>query len=308
MAHPEGWDRLAAREDRFVSAEGLRLRYVAATRAGSALIVTERPGGQCSGNSAWKHFAPYLPAGRLLVDPGRQEAPAFEKLAITAPEVAAASREIAGRLTLAGTPTHDVRAAKEYALSELAPGRVEGAISEAPTTEGDREPPPPPAQGEHGVEWGQAIHQLLELAMGSPDADIAAWAATVLEENGLDASHAPAAAETVAAVVGSDIWARARSSNRRMTEVPFHVALDAAALPTVIRGAIDLVFEEQGGWVLVDFKTDAVSSPEDVGALADRYAPQLRLYARSWELCTGEKVSEAGLYFVRADRFETLAL
>ncbi len=308
LAHPEGWYQLAEGEERFAAAEGLRLRYVAATRAGSALIITERPTGQCSRNNAWKHFAPYLPAGALLEDPGEQEAPTLEKLTITAKEAANASRDIAGRLARAETPTHDVRAAKEYALSEPALAPEAGDRSEARAAEADREPTPLPGRGEHGVEWGQAIHQLLELAMASPETDLLFWAGTLLEENGIVASRAPAAAETVRSVMSSDIWARARASDRRMTEVPFHVALDDTTLPTIIRGAIDLVFAEPGGWVLVDFKTDTVGATGEVDALTTRYAPQLWLYARAWELCTREKVSEAGLYFVRVDRFVVVDL
>ena len=38
-------------------------------------------------------------------------------------------------------------------------------------------------------------------------------------------------------------------------------------------------------------------------ALVRKYAPQVRLYAQSWERITGEQVKEMGLYFSRANRF-----
>jgi ATP-dependent helicase/nuclease subunit A len=206
-----------------------------------------------------------------------------------------------------------VRAAKEFALST---GGLEGG--QVSVIEGGREPGPAvtevpaqetasaPAEGEFGVEWGQAIHELLELAMRHPDADLLPWARTVLAESDIDRVHAGAAADTVASVTGSDIWKRALASGRRLTEVPFHIMLDYTEPPTLIRGAIDLVFSEGNGWVLIDFKTDTVSSPGDAEALMSKYAPQLRLYGQAWEACTGEKIVEAGLYFVRSGEFRSV--
>jgi ATP-dependent helicase/nuclease subunit A len=60
---------------------------------------------------------------------------------------------------------------------------------------------------------------------------------------------------------------------------------------------IDLVFEEAGGWVIADYKTDAITSPEKLQELTVYYAPQVKLYTRFWESLTGEKVKEAGMYF-----------
>lgn len=64
---------------------------------------------------------------------------------------------------------------------------------------------------------------------------------------------------------------------------------------TLLSGAIDLAFEEEDAWVLVDYKSDHVSG--NLRELADWYAPQIRHYRRSWEELTGKKTL-AGLYFV----------
>jgi ATP-dependent helicase/nuclease subunit A len=66
---------------------------------------------------------------------------------------------------------------------------------------------------------------------------------------------------------------------------------------TVVRGVIDLVFGEEDGWVVVDYKTDAVQGKGALDAAAAKYAPQVRLYARAWERGTGEKVKETWLLF-----------
>jgi ATP-dependent helicase/nuclease subunit A len=297
LAHPEGWDGLAEKESAFTTAEELRLRYVAATRAGSALIVTQRP--KSNRWNAWRHFQPMLPGDRFLEDPGERAAPARDIIAISAADASAAVEAVTSRLARAEVPTYAVRPAKELALST--PGQA------AAQTSGPEVPEAlPVADGEHGVEWGQAVHQLLELAMREPEADLQEVAGALLEENGMNPSHAPAAVETVSSVTASEIWKRAQGSTRSLSEVPFELTLEDTELPTLIRGAIDLIFPEDGGWVLVDFKTDLVSSDAGAAALAERYAPQLALYKQAWERCTGEPVREMGIYFTSFDEYRLL--
>lgn len=65
----------------------------------------------------------------------------------------------------------------------------------------------------------------------------------------------------------------------------------------LLQGVIDCCFEERGGWVLVDYKTD---SAQDVPGALDRHRPQLELYAQALETITGMPVRERVLYLVRA--------
>ena len=189
-------------------------------------------------------------------------------------------------------PTFEVQAAKRYAL---ATGRLDSSAFPGLQNLED---------GEHGVEWGTVIHMLLQVAMETPGVDLEGLARTALPEHGLDASLAGAAADTVNSVLNADIWQRALASNRRLVEVPFEILLQReASIPILVRGSIDLVFKETDGWVLVDYKTDSLPGGRP-DALVDRYAPQVRLYAESWERITGEKVKEMGLYFSRPGLFE----
>ena len=157
--------------------------------------------------------------------------------------------------------------------------------------------------GEHGVEWGTVIHQLLELASQTPQADLTRLAQTALPECGLDAGLAGAAVATVRSVTKSEIWKRALESCQRYTEIPFQILLDEnvkdESIPTILRGAIDLIFKEADGWVLVDYKTDK----GDPAKLLETYAPQLGLYSRCWERITGERVKEQGLFFSRTSKY-----
>ncbi len=72
--------------------------------------------------------------------------------------------------------------------------------------------------------------------------------------------------------------------------------------PVVLQGAADLLFEENGGLVLVDFKTDHVKDPAE---LWERYRGQLELYRDALEQSTGKKVKECLLYSFYLDRTVT---
>jgi ATP-dependent helicase/nuclease subunit A len=66
----------------------------------------------------------------------------------------------------------------------------------------------------------------------------------------------------------------------------------------VLRGQIDLWFEDRGKTVIVDYKTDRVSAA-DAPAHAEQYVLQLRLYALALERLTGRAPDEAYVYFLR---------
>ncbi len=61
----------------------------------------------------------------------------------------------------------------------------------------------------------------------------------------------------------------------------------------MIKGIVDLIFEEDDGFVIVDYKSDRGISAEK---LAERYTLQLRLYRSAVELTMEKKVKEAYLY------------
>jgi ATP-dependent helicase/nuclease subunit A len=65
---------------------------------------------------------------------------------------------------------------------------------------------------------------------------------------------------------------------------------------------MDLVFLEEDGWVIVDYKTDRVAK-DRINALADLYSPQVASYAAAWKQITGQPVSETGLYFTHTQSY-----
>jgi ATP-dependent exoDNAse (exonuclease V) beta subunit len=100
-------------------------------------------------------------------------------------------------------------------------------------------------------------------------------------EASADWELAPSEASEVRRLVGklvaSDLFRRSASASRRLTELPVLFRDPAGFL---VEGKIDLLFEEGGTWVVVDYKTDRWDRSADRDAQArERYAPQLADYA-----------------------------
>jgi ATP-dependent exoDNAse (exonuclease V) beta subunit len=73
----------------------------------------------------------------------------------------------------------------------------------------------------------------------------------------------------------------------------------------VLQGFIDLLFEEDGNLIVVDYKTDAVDS-DHVDDAAARYGPQGGAYALAVEKATGRPVTEVVFLFLHANRSAAL--
>jgi len=92
----------------------------------------------------------------------------------------------------------------------------------------------------------------------------------------------------------SPLGRRAASSSRVERESDFVMAVEGL----VIRGKIDLWFEEGGDLVIVDYKTGAVSAA-DAHRRAQDYELQLRLYALAVERLAGRTADSAYLCFLQ---------
>ena len=89
----------------------------------------------------------------------------------------------------------------------------------------------------------------------------------------------------------SELGERAQRASRIEHEFDFSFAVE----DIVLRGQIDLWFEEGGELILVDYKTDREESPES-------YALQLRLYALALEQYVGRRPDRAVLFYLRSER------
>ncbi|HLQ71858.1 MAG TPA: PD-(D/E)XK nuclease family protein, partial [Bacillota bacterium] len=93
-------------------------------------------------------------------------------------------------------------------------------------------------------------------------------------------------------------------------EVPFSLTLSAKEVypawenetdeSVLVQGVIDCVVPGENGWIILDYKTDAVH--EELTAtlkrkLSDRYQTQIDLYKYAIETIWKEPVEEAYLYY-----------
>jgi ATP-dependent helicase/nuclease subunit A len=74
----------------------------------------------------------------------------------------------------------------------------------------------------------------------------------------------------------------------------------------VLEGFIDLLFEEDDGLVVVDYKTDSLDSEETPDAV-QRYRLQGGAYALAIQRATGKRVKEIVFLFLRPRREEILS-
>ncbi len=129
---------------------------------------------------------------------------------------------------------------------------------------------PATGPGTGAIEFGLAVHRALAgESVDSPDA-----------------------AALAASFASSDLGRRAASATRIEREFDFMFETE----DVVLRGQIDLWFEEAGELILVDYKTDRDESS------AESYALQLRLYALALERYTGRRPDRAVLYYLRSNR------
>ena len=117
--------------------------------------------------------------------------------------------------------------------------------------------------------------------------------AEALAQNmGLDAEAAARAAEAAARALALPVMERARKARRVWRELKLWLPEGEE----LIEGAADLVFEEEDGLVVVDYKTDHITQDQKL-AQAAHHAPQLQLYGRGLARATGQPVRERLVLF-----------
>ncbi len=137
---------------------------------------------------------------------------------------------------------------------------------------------------------GRAVHAALRKREYSADA---------LRGSGLwNPAEQEEAKRLIETALTSPVMTRAQGAREHFSELPFVLHHE----DRLLEGVIDLAFVEDGMWIVVDFKTDAVTGMEEMEARASSYWPQLSLYALALEQLTGRPVKEQILLFVRSQR------
>lgn len=106
----------------------------------------------------------------------------------------------------------------------------------------------------------------------------------------------------IAAFFASELGQRVRRAREVWREMPFSLILPAEKFyadlagcgeQIFVQGVIDCLFAEDGGLVLLDYKTDRAASEAE---LAAKYAVQLSMYTAAVERILGRQVKEQYLY------------
>jgi ATP-dependent helicase/nuclease subunit A len=294
LAQPIDWNQRAAIETEFERAEDVRLLYVAATRAAEELIVSRCV--QTEDKSPWRALYPHFEEehrGELEY----RKPPARQKLEIEASEIQRRVSAVANLRAEAARPTFMALPAREIAKQTMLHGE---AIEPLPIVmRADVAP--------RGTEWGSIVHSALETAArGATEQklEIACRGLLLDFERPLDENGEPAELFELLALVNgisrSDVWKRAMRSGTALIEVPFSTSEIDEGATTIIDGVIDLAFRDNGGWVIVDYKTDAIADPDVWQQRIHLYKKQVNLYADYWEQLTGEQVLERVLVLTSA--------
>ena len=93
----------------------------------------------------------------------------------------------------------------------------------------------------------------------------------------------------------SETVKRAVASGRWWREVP----VGAPVGETVLERFIDLLFEEEGDLVVVDYKTDSLETEEEIAERSGHYRIQAGAYALALQEATGRSVKEVVLLFLQ---------
>jgi len=271
--------------------ESSRLLYVAMTRAEQRLILTFSGSGKKPQNWAaivaeGLQFDPAAPCDGVV----KRTAPdgsEWRLRLVVAPPVSAGG----GLRAVPRTPPAETGGAAEAIAPPVVSAQHDGNATVTALTEFAKCPrayylgrylgyeggrPKGQSDGIPAAELGSQVHDLLA-GVAVPNAD-------------------PEALRLADVFRRSSLGRRAAQSRRVEREFDFLMAVE----DLVIRGKVDLWFEEGGEIVLVDYKTDDVARAQAHERARD-YALQLRLYAMAVERVAGRPPARAWLHFLRPD-------
>ncbi|MDD7968520.1 UvrD-helicase domain-containing protein [Actinomycetospora lemnae] len=287
-----GYDDADAYEKQVEHGERLRLLYVACTRAESHLAVSlHRKEVKADKDAVDCVFAELLARGAAGV-PSHTFASADdlvwsgERLVVEAEPLPAWDAWAAAH----ATSVEHARVLEAVSATAIAHGEVE-LPSFPPGL--DKDPVdlelPPWLKGRYGTAVGRAVHavlQTIDLATGEHLQELAESQA--LAEGVPEAVHDIALA--VRSGLESDIVQRA-ATRPHWRETYVGAVIDGQ----LVEGYIDLLFRDDEGLVVVDYKTDTAPSPATISA----YRRQLRVYSRTLGAAAEESVSRSALLFLR---------
>jgi ATP-dependent exoDNAse (exonuclease V) beta subunit len=283
-------------DDQQSEAEDGRLLYVAATRAQEKLVVS---GHITRSQGAWRADG-WL--GRLLEIAGYD----LDTLA-NAPGQWHPMDLAGGAVVSAKVASQEVTSWESVDRPSLAPAPVSTSAPlyrsliletlEAPPEEEEREPRRDwRTTGEHihppAAVVGSMVHKAIESWLFPGDEGFDRLLATVALGAGLVDPHQQAEAVAHARTLlerlrAHPMWTEISSSEERYHEVPYSRPLPGGRVDA---GVIDLLYRQDSGWVLIDFKIDELNDDAMAEAATGKYRRQMERYTQVARLLLGADV------------------
>jgi len=303
-------EKLSAREE----AEEWRLLYVAMTRAKEKLLLSGyltlgAKDGDFKSDGTWMNrlcstigFHPLRQTGSVvnfqgvkigIVGPSiRSVRSAVPKEEASADLPADFGEALKKRL---GTEFRSYEETEDFTVTDLLVRTKVEQVPEITFEEGFRqEPPDEEGSVTPANEYGTLFHRLMEHLVLKKTAK--------LSRTGLFSRLAAPLTEAEKEVLWKQAvnfwtgpWGQAiRKAERLYPELPFIFKTPKGLL----KGQIDLVFKSaEGEWVILDYKTGALSSHADRNLKAEAYRFQIELYALIFKRLYGEAPKKGSLYF-----------
>ena len=316
-----GYDALSAIEKRHADAESIRLAYVAATRARDQLLVSLH---HKSGNNSLAARITEITDSLPHTDAGAD--------AITAPAIPAASNGVASNDTY--NPDWQTQRDAEIAARSRPQAVTATSIAKsgapAPShpiddkdAAGDNDHEPRRGRGgRSGTAFGSVLHAVLQqiVEQMTPDlplttsAEVDEYLARLDDEikrlsqqqtadKGIASRNANEIARLALKALSTPAVTAALCAPNLWSEIPVAAPINTPKGDVVvIEGIIDLLYQDADGeLVVIDYKSDDITTETDVTARLEHYQWQGAAYAAALESATGKTVKDVRFLFVRLD-------
>ena len=304
------YDTVQGEEEVQRKAEDTRLLYVAATRARDCLLLPHfqfAPEGKIQNEALFAgpllkaleekgapvYWAEAKEDAEPLGDPPAWVVPLDEKPGAA---LEAEKQKLEGEKTARRKKIEDLQGKKQFK-----------SVTSVLTVDADKQDrekrvfdEPEAASPWGGKDLGSLVHLLLEKGWDWDEATLRKAALSYADKAGIGKEGAEEAVKMALPALQNPIIQRARDSKKVFRELPLTVKNEDG---TFLNAVLDLAFLDNGGWVIVDYKTDQV--PEK---LKEKYREQLGYYRKLLEESTPYKVKETHLYFLRHQRVESVPL
>jgi ATP-dependent exoDNAse (exonuclease V) beta subunit len=304
-----GWEQAKEEQDLRETAESLRLLYVAVTRARDYFVLPLDPASDREKflTPLWSDILPgeEIPWGKQILSRSGSTVAFYDSRNLNTDKEELRPFRSSVEIKTLARRLSSKREKAEISLSAYSNWENRRNDIRAKGSRGRRvvaasvmlqhEQPEPKASG-RGPLFGSFVHELLRIIDIRQPGDVRKIATVLGRSYELDATAVKKGIELVEWGLNAPVLTRAARSAKLWQEVPF-VYREGEDL---VEGFIDLVFEEDGEYVVVDFKTDVVKNDLALEEKVRLYTPQGAIYALALEAITTKPVKEIVFLFLSA--------